>query len=77
MNILERSEKEKKTLLRRLKDIGMASEKLYLTHLKAIKIEEIVIFMIRSGYNDPSKCKCWKLFRAILSTTFTAPLPFN
>ena len=22
---------------------------------------------MRSGYNDPSKCKCWKLFRATLS----------
>ena len=46
----------------------MASEKLYGTHLKPIKIEEIVIFMIKGGYNDPSKCKCWKLFRAILRT---------
>ena len=23
--------------------------------------------MIKSGYNDPSKYKCWKLFRATLS----------
>ena len=30
--------------------------------------------MIRSGHNDPSKYKCWKLFRATLSVH---NLPFS
>ena len=30
----------------------------------------IVASSVKSGYNDPSKSKCWKLFRATLTEEY-------
>ena len=47
----------------KLSDNNLASELVgNKSFFKPITIEEIVIFMIKSGYNDPSKDKCWKLY---------------